>query len=50
MFFSGSRLATSTRSSILWIVAFSGPNSTTCGQIFEMKRPSEVPPVVESSV
>src|SRR5205814_3430167 len=37
-------------SSILWIVAFTGPNSTTCGQIFAMKRPSEVPPVVDSCV
>ena len=37
-------------SSILWMLALTGPNSTTCSQIFEMKRPSEVPPVVESSV
>ena len=26
-----------------------GPNSTTCGQMLAMKRPSEVPPVVDSS-
>ncbi len=37
-------------SSILWMLALTGPNSTTCLQIREMKRPSEVPPVVESSV
>ena len=49
MFFSRSRLATSTHSSILWMLALTGPNSITCGQIFAMKRPSEVPPVVESS-
>ena len=33
----------------LWMVAFTGPNSTTCGQISAMKRPSDVPPVVDSS-
>ena len=32
------------------MLALIGPNSITCGQIFAMKRPSEVPPVVESSV
>ena len=37
------------RSSILWIVALTGPNSMTCGHQVEMKRPSDVPPVVESS-
>jgi hypothetical protein len=50
MFFSGSMSATSTCSSILWMVAFTGPNSTTWGQMREMKRPSLVPPVVDSSV
>ncbi len=49
MFFSGSMSATSTCSSILWMLALSGPNSTTCGQIFAMKRPSQVPPVVDST-
>ena len=38
-----------TFSSTLWMVALMGPNSSTCGQILAMKRPSEVPPVVESS-
>ncbi len=42
--------ASSTRSLTLWMVALHGPNSITCGQILAMKRPSEVPPVVESSV
>ena len=32
------------------MVAFSGPSSITCGQMSAMKRPSEVPPLVESSV
>ena len=50
MSFSGSMSATRTCSSILWIDALSGPNSITCGQMREMKRPSLVPPVVESSV
>ncbi len=31
------------------MLALRGPNSTTCGQISAMKRPSEVPPVVDSS-
>ena len=30
------------------MLALTGPNSITCGQIFAMKRPSEVPPVVDS--
>jgi hypothetical protein len=33
----------------LWMLALTGPNSTTSGQISAMKRASEVPPVVESS-
>ncbi len=33
----------------LWMVALGGPNSMTCGQICAMKRPSLVPPVVDSS-
>ena len=37
-------------SSILWMLALSGPNSTTCSQMRAMKRPSDVPPVVDSSV
>ena len=32
------------------MLALTGPNSTTSLQILEMKRPSDVPPVVESSV
>ena len=31
------------------MVALIGPNSTTCGQMRAMKRPSEVPPLVDSS-
>ena len=50
MFFSGSMSATRTCSSILWMLALTGPNSITCGQMREMKRPSLVPPVVDSSV
>ena len=50
MFFSGSMKRTSTCSSILWMLPFGGPNSITCGQICEMKRPSDVPPVVDSYV
>ena len=50
MFFSTSTPSASVHSSILWIVALTGPNSTTCGQILPMKRPSDVPPVVESVV
>ena len=38
-----------TRSSSLWIVALTGPSSTTSRQMSAMKRPSEVPPVHESS-
>ena len=34
MSFSGSMSATRTCSSILWMLAFSGPNSTTCGGIW----------------
>ena len=34
---------------ILWMLALTGPNSITSGQISTMKRPSEVPPVVDSS-
>ncbi len=37
----------STCSSTLWMLALTGPNSITCGQM-AMKRPSEVPPVVDS--
>ncbi len=33
-------------SSILWLVALTGPISSICLQISAMKRPSEVPPVV----
>ena len=39
-----------THSSILWLVALSGPNSTTSLQILAIKRPSLVPPVVERTV
>ena len=35
-------------SSILWMLSLTGPNSISSLQIFLMKRPSEVPPVVES--
>ena len=35
-------------SSILWMLALIGPNSTTCGQTRAMKRPSDVPPVVDN--
>ena len=42
--------ATGTFSSTLWMVALVGPSSITCGQTWAMKRPSLVPPVVESSV
>ena len=42
--------ATTTCSSILWMLALGGPSSITCGQICAMKRPSLVPPVVDSSV
>src|SRR5688572_25889365 len=48
-FFSSSRSETAMCSSILWIDAFGGPNSITCEQNVEMKRPSDVPPVVEMS-
>ena len=47
---SGSMSASATHSSILWLVALTGPISSSCGQISAMKRPSEVPPVVDSSV
>ena len=47
---SGSRSATAMRSSTLWMLALVGPNSTSCGQMSAMKRPSEVPPVVDSSM
>ena len=49
MVFKVSTSATATHSSTWWIVALIGPNSTTCGQMRAMKRPSEVPPVVDSS-
>lgn len=49
-FFSGSTKRTSICSSILWMLPFGGPNSITCGQMRAMKRPSDVPPVVDSSV
>ena len=42
--------AASTHSSILWMVALTGPISMTWGQICAMKRPSEVPPVVDNSL
>ena len=42
--------AISTHSSILWLVALTGPISSNWSQISAMKRPSEVPPVVDSSV
>jgi hypothetical protein len=41
--------STAMHSLSLWMVAFTGPNSATWGQISAMKRPSEVPPVVDSS-
>jgi hypothetical protein len=50
MFFSVSISATSMCSSILWMLAFTGPSSTTCLQILAMKRASLVPPLVDSSV
>ena len=46
---SGSISSSETASFTLWIERFTGPNSTTSGQISTMKRPSEVPPVVETS-
>src|SRR5882757_9097452 len=39
--------AIDTHSSILWIVALIGPNSIVSPQMVEMKRPSDVPPVVD---
>ena len=44
------KAAMSTHSSILWLVALTGPISSNWSQISVMKRPSEVPPVVDSSV
>ena len=41
--------ATSTHSFSLWMVALTGPNSTSSLATRLMKRPSEVPPVVDSS-
>jgi len=38
-----------TRSLTWWMVALTGPSSTISGQIAAMNRPSEVPPVQESS-
>jgi hypothetical protein len=38
-----------TRSFNLWIVALTGPNSTSSSQMSAMNRPSDVPPVQESS-
>ena len=35
--------------STLWIVALTGPSSTSSGQMSAMKRPSDVPPVRDSS-
>ena len=32
------------------MVALSGPNSITCEQTLAMKRPSDVPPVVEQAI
>src|SRR5258706_654092 len=46
---SGSRSAMAMRSFSLWMVALTGPSSTTSGQISQMKRPSEVPPLHEIS-
>src|SRR5687768_6420932 len=43
-----SRSSTRTHSLTLWIVELTTPNSTTCAPVTAMKRPSEVPPVVES--
>ena len=37
-------------SSILWMLALTGPSSITCLQILAMKRASLVPPLVDSSV
>jgi hypothetical protein len=37
-----------THSSILWMVLLIGPNSTTSRLMSAMKRPSEVPPVVDA--
>ncbi len=39
--------ATRAHSFTLWIVALPTPISTTCAPVGAMKRPSEVPPVVE---
>src|SRR5439155_4905716 len=46
---SGSRSAIAMRSFNLWMVALTGPTSTTSGQTSQMKRPSEVPPLHEIS-
>ena len=50
MFLSGAMSLNATFSLTLWMLALGGPNSMTWGQIWAMKRPSLVPPVVESSV
>ena len=42
--------ATAMCSSILWMLALTGPSSITCLQILAMKRASLVPPLVDSSV
>ena len=41
--------ASGTCSSIPWIDALSGPNSTTLARDVARKRPSDVPPLVESA-
>ena len=44
-----SKSALRTHSLILWMVAFTGPSSTTSAPVGAMKRPSEVPPSVDIS-
>ena len=41
--------ASFTRSSMPWIDALTGPNSITSRDSVARKRPSEVPPLVESA-
>ena len=44
-----SSAASSMCSFSLWMLALTGPSSTISGQMSMMKRPSEVPPAVEST-
>src|SRR5208337_554410 len=46
---SGSSSATATHSLSLWIVALTGPSSMISRQTAVMKRPSDVPPLQETS-